>query len=90
MIENIVPKEKVCDLCVVGTGPVGMALAMEFERLGDEVFVLESGGREVDPSDDRGFAGTDRGFQAPRSDGNCSLQGLGGHVVGLERPVRGL
>ena len=49
MIESIVFKDKVCDLCVVGTGPVGMALAMEFERLGDEVFVLESGGRQVDP-----------------------------------------
>jgi choline dehydrogenase-like flavoprotein len=39
---------KIWDLCVVGTGPVGMALALEFERLGREVLVLESGGVEVD------------------------------------------
>jgi len=35
-------------LCVVGTGPVGMALALEFEELGREVLVLESGDMEVD------------------------------------------
>ncbi|WP_263358064.1 GMC oxidoreductase [Acidicapsa ligni] len=29
---------------MVGTGPVGMALALEFERLGRDVLVLESGG----------------------------------------------
>jgi len=34
---------KTWDLCVVGTGPVGMALALEFEALGREVLVLESG-----------------------------------------------
>ncbi|HEX9200593.1 MAG TPA: GMC oxidoreductase [Acidobacteriaceae bacterium] len=34
----------------MGTGPVGMALALEFERLGHEVLVLESGGKDVDPS----------------------------------------
>ncbi len=49
MIERISSNEKLWDLCIVGTGPVGMALALEFERLGDEVLVLESGGREVDP-----------------------------------------
>lgn len=31
------------DLCVVGTGPVGMAMALEFERLDKTVLVLESG-----------------------------------------------
>jgi hypothetical protein len=50
MIERIFSKDKLWDLCIVGTGPVGMALALEFERLEDEVFVLESGGREVDPA----------------------------------------
>ncbi len=50
MIERISSNDKLWDLCIVGTGPVGMALALEFERLGDEVLVLESGGREVDPA----------------------------------------
>ena len=40
--------EKRWDFCVVGTGPVGMALALEFARLGRDVLVLESGGLERD------------------------------------------
>ena len=36
---------------MVGTGPVGMALALEFERLGREVLVLESGGVEMEASE---------------------------------------
>jgi len=50
MIERILSNDRIWDLCIVGTGPVGMALAMEFERFGDEVLVLESGGRKVDPA----------------------------------------
>lgn len=38
------------DVCVVGSGPVGMALALEFERLGREVLVLESGDSAIDAS----------------------------------------
>jgi GMC oxidoreductase len=37
------------DICIVGTGPVGMAMALEFDRLGREVLLLESGGTEIDP-----------------------------------------
>jgi hypothetical protein len=36
------------DVCVVGSGPVGMALALEFDRLGREVLVLESGDDAID------------------------------------------
>jgi len=50
MLEQIFSKDKLWDICIVGSGPVGMALALEFERLGDEVLVLESGGSEVDPA----------------------------------------
>ena len=50
MIERILSNDRIWDLCIVGTGPVGMTLAMEFERFGDEVLVLESGGRKVDPA----------------------------------------
>ena len=46
MIDQISSPEHSCNLCVVGTGPVGMALALEFERLGHEVLLLESGGLE--------------------------------------------
>ena len=34
------------DLCVVGSGPVGMALALELERLGQHVLLLEAGDLE--------------------------------------------
>jgi choline dehydrogenase-like flavoprotein len=47
VIEQVLPgSERVWDICVVGTGPVGMALAMELERLGKTVLVLESGAVE--------------------------------------------
>ena len=44
MIERELSDGRVWDVCVVGTGPVGMAMALEFERLGDEVLLLEAGG----------------------------------------------
>ncbi|MDR3745729.1 MAG: GMC family oxidoreductase [Acidobacteriaceae bacterium] len=50
MIQELSTEDKIWDLCVVGTGPVGQALALEFERLGREVLVLESGGSAVDPA----------------------------------------
>ena len=36
-------------ICIVGSGPVGMALALELERLGHEVLLLESGDKLLDP-----------------------------------------
>ncbi len=48
MIAPLPIEDRIWDLCIVGTGPVGMALALEFERLGREVLVLESGGMETD------------------------------------------
>jgi choline dehydrogenase-like flavoprotein len=50
MIERLLPGDTSCDVCVVGSGPVGMALALEFEALGREVLVLESGDAEVSAS----------------------------------------
>jgi len=46
VIQEISAEDKLWELCVVGSGPVGQALALEFDRLGREVLVLESGGRE--------------------------------------------
>ena len=43
ILEHLPTPEQTCDLCVVGSGPVGMALALEFERVGRDVLVLESG-----------------------------------------------
>lgn len=50
MIASPLLEDQAWDLCVVGTGPVGMALALEFERLGRDVLVLESGGIELNPA----------------------------------------
>jgi choline dehydrogenase-like flavoprotein len=41
--DQITRRERTCDICIVGAGPVGIALALEFERLGRNVVVLESG-----------------------------------------------
>lgn len=50
MIEESLASGKVWDLCLVGTGPVGMAIALECERLGVEVLVLEAGETQVNPA----------------------------------------
>jgi len=50
MIEDKISDDREWGVCIVGTGPVGMALALEFDRLGEEVLILEAGGREVSPS----------------------------------------
>jgi hypothetical protein len=50
MIEETLPKDKVWDLCIVGTGPVGMAMALEFESLGRDVLVLEAGELAINPA----------------------------------------
>jgi choline dehydrogenase-like flavoprotein len=50
MIEEHLSSEKTWDLCLVGTGPVGMAMALECERLGLEVLMLEAGEIAVNPA----------------------------------------
>jgi len=50
MIEEIGSADRLWDVCVVGTGPVGMALALELECLGQDVLLLESGELNVNPS----------------------------------------
>ncbi len=48
LLDQLPDHDKTWDVCIVGTGPAGMSLAMELERLGREVLVLEAGGIEVD------------------------------------------
>jgi choline dehydrogenase-like flavoprotein len=50
MIEETLLNDKTWDLCLVGTGPVGMAMALECERLGLDVLVLEAGETAVNPA----------------------------------------
>jgi choline dehydrogenase-like flavoprotein len=49
-LDSFPAADKIWDICIVGTGPVGMAMALEFDRLGKEVLLLESGGIDVDPA----------------------------------------
>lgn len=47
MILNCLPADDLaCDVCLVGTGPVGIAVALECERLGLSVLALEAGGEK--------------------------------------------
>lgn len=50
VIEQLSLQDRIWDICVVGTGPVGLALALEFEQSGREVLLLESGGSAVGPA----------------------------------------
>jgi choline dehydrogenase-like flavoprotein len=50
IIHELPPGNSACELCIVGSGPVGMAMALEFEELGRDVLMLESGGGELDAS----------------------------------------
>lgn len=49
ILDHFPARETTCDVCIVGSGPVGMALAFELERYGRRVMVLESGAGRVDP-----------------------------------------
>jgi choline dehydrogenase-like flavoprotein len=51
VIKQVSSSQEIVDVCVVGTGPVGMALALELDRRGRDVLVLESGGEEAKDAD---------------------------------------
>jgi choline dehydrogenase-like flavoprotein len=48
ILEQASPPDQLWDVCIVGSGPIGMALALECERLGCSVLVLESGRARAD------------------------------------------
>lgn len=48
ILDQFPADESLAEFCVVGSGPVGMALALEFEQLGRDVLLLESGDRFLD------------------------------------------
>jgi choline dehydrogenase-like flavoprotein len=49
IVEQLPTDQAICDFCIVGSGPVGMALALELEQLGQDVLLLESGDSVLDP-----------------------------------------
>lgn len=64
-------------VCIVGTGPVGMAMALELDRMGLEVLVLESGGRSTDSarSEDARAVITNARTHAPMEIATCRALG---------------
>lgn len=48
ILEQLLPDQPICDFCIVGSGPVGMALALELDHLGHDVLLLESGDTALD------------------------------------------
>jgi hypothetical protein len=48
IIEQFPSRESLPPICIVGSGPVGMALALELERLGRDVLVIEAGDMRMD------------------------------------------
>ncbi len=49
LVEQLPSDQSKCEFCIVGSGPVGMALALELDRLGHDVLLLESGDAAIDP-----------------------------------------
>jgi hypothetical protein len=49
LVEQRPSDQSKCEFCIVGSGPVGMALALELEQLGHDVLLLESGDAAIDP-----------------------------------------
>src|SRR5262245_19477604 len=50
LISDCLPGSLAADVCVVGSGPVGITLALALSRKKVRVILLESGGRKVEPA----------------------------------------
>lgn len=64
-------------VCIVGAGVAGITLALEFERMGIDTCLLESGGLAPDDATRDLYRGTDIGLPYRFSDG-CRSRFLGG------------
>ena len=72
----------VADTCVVGSGPVGSALAIGLARQGHSVVVLRV--RLTQARSGSGpFRSRDRGAQLPRRYDACCVPGCRGNIVAL-------
>lgn len=65
------------DVCIVGSGPAGMTVALELERRGVDCILLESGGRHVEAPRQALNATTQVGVSTDATDSN-RIRALGG------------
>lgn len=65
------------DLCIVGTGPAGLALARSFIGTSINVCVLESGGLDAEQGSQALYDGTSAG-PLPLDPANCRIRAFGG------------
>jgi len=54
-----------CDVCVIGSGPAGCSIALEFLNTSKNVIVLESGGEKLEPSTQELYKGETIGVSMP-------------------------
>lgn len=83
------PEELRTNICIVGSGPAGMTVALELERLGIGCVLLESGARDPSPDHTRLNESEQIGIQTDISTGNRA-RGLGGTSnlwLGVCRPL---
>jgi choline dehydrogenase-like flavoprotein len=50
LISDCLPESLEADVCIVGSGPVGITLALTLSRRNVRVILLESGGRTIEPA----------------------------------------
>jgi len=75
MIEQFASSNQIAEICVVGAGPVGISLALELERLGKSVLLLESGGERQQPSEASHAEIADLARHAPMELATCRALG---------------
>ncbi len=71
--------EFACDLCVVGAGPAGIAIADRLSASGLSIFLLESGGFDPELATQKLFRGVNDGHQYYRLDA-CRFRVFGGSL----------
>ena len=91
IVDRLPERREPWDICIAGSGPVGMAIALELDALGQDVLVLESGGREVEPErkEDSRALFADARTHAPMEIATCRALGgtswtWGGRSVALD------
>lgn len=74
------------EVCVIGSGPAGIAIARELAKAGRSVLLLESGGIDPDPDIQKLSVGENAGLPYFPLD-ECRVRGFSGSALGWEIAV---